>query len=98
MEKIKTILKAIWAFLKKALAADKVAHFCACFAVVVAVAALLRRHDCAIFVGILAAMAAGIIKEIIDKARGGVFDTWDLLADFLGTFTGAICAISLLLV
>lgn len=60
------------------------------------VAALLRKHDCAIFVGILTGMVAGIVKETIDKARGGVFDTWDLLADFLGTFTGAVCAIALL--
>lgn len=97
MEKIKTILRAIWAWVRKALAADKVAHFCACFAVTVVVAAILRKHDCAIFVGILTGMVAGIVKETIDKARGGVFDTWDLLADFLGTLTGAICAIALLL-
>lgn len=89
MEKIKAILKRIFA-------TDKVAHFGVCFILAVAVATLLRRYDCAIFVGALAAIAAGIGKEAWDNAHGGKFDTWDILADFLGTFAGAVCSILLL--
>lgn len=97
MDKIKQIIRAIRTWIKRALAADKVAHFCACFAIAVTMATILRRYDCAIFVALLSGLAASIGKETIDKARGGTFDTWDLLAGFIGTFAGAICAILLMM-
>ena len=96
MKKLSTILQTIWAALKRAFSADKVAHFCACYAIAVTMATVLRKHDCDIFVALLSGIGAAIGKEAYDKARGGTFDTWDLLAGFLGTFAGAICAILLL--
>lgn len=84
------------AFLKAATASDKLLHAAACYVIVVTVAAALRHYGSAIFVALVCALGAGIGKEAWGKAHGGEFDTWDLLADFIGTFAGAVCALLLL--
>ena len=59
---------------------DKAAHFACAYVVADAVYRFTRDLPMALLVG----LAALVAKEWFDKARGGVFDFWDLLAGVVG--------------
>ena len=59
---------------------DKFTHFFGAYVVADTVFRFTRDHPMALLVG----LAALVAKEWFDKARGGVFDLWDLLAGVVG--------------
>jgi uncharacterized protein YfiM (DUF2279 family) len=68
--------------------ADKVQHFAMTYAVTAFTYAAARSADVgrsdAIGVAAVAAAAAGVGKEVLDRRRGGAFSVSDLIADALG--------------
>ena len=77
--------------LKDFFATDKVAHFGVSLFITFAVAACFAKSEWSPLIGAAVALAVGIGKEIYDRARGGIFDGFDLWADMLGIITGALC-------
>ncbi|MBS7334274.1 MAG: hypothetical protein KIG88_11825 [Weeksellaceae bacterium] len=65
---------------------DKLLHFAFSFIIMVVfdLAARLIGHDQSIPLAAILTMFVGIAKELYDEKEGGLFDGWDLLADFIG--------------
>ena len=76
--------------ISKVFAVDKVAHFGVCFVITVILSAFINKPIGPV-VGMLTAFAAGLIKEIYDKVKGGSFEPGDLVADFLGLVIAGTC-------
>lgn len=80
---------------------DKVCHFCICLILALCFAYLILQIFnfplalCAWF-GFVGSMSIGALKEIYDLKRGNIFDSKDLLADWLGASVGFIMAIIML--
>lgn len=75
----------------KEMTTDKFVHAGVCFILCVFVTALFWFADAAIVIGALAAIAAGIGKEIYDVVKGGGFDILDFAWDLIGALCAAVC-------
>ena len=64
---------------------DKIAHFAVCAFLALAFSCFLP-----IWASIPLTMVIGVAKELYDKKKTGLFDVKDIIADALGTATGAI--------
>lgn len=82
---------------------DKWMHFTACLVLTLVV--FILGCACGLKPAIAAApaivipIAAGVCKEFADKKKTGLFDHYDIVADFLGTFLGTVlisCLIAVL--
>lgn len=75
---------------------DKYAHIAACF-MITAVTEIVCNGVFEIsqfpsqLIGFGTAMGVGVIKEVVDKIRGGKFDTEDLVADAIGSVAAFLC-------
>lgn len=78
---------------------DKWAHFAISLALVLVIYAVgsIWLGAVAAAPAFVIALAVGIIKEYADKKGNGVFDPYDIVADFLGCFLGVVI-IALLLI
>lgn len=63
---------------------DKRLHFAVCFLITLLLFPAIKWW------GAVAAMVAGIAKEMFDYDDYGVFSWWDILADFAGTATAVL--------
>lgn len=75
---------------------DKFLHFFCCFFI----AAVVEILVCGVFgaskpfsglVGWTAAMTVGVVKELYDKRKEGLFDMKDLAADAVGATAAFLC-------
>lgn len=74
--------------LKDFFATDKVAHFGVSMFITILVSCFFAKSEWCVCIGAAVALAVGIGKEIYDKAKGGIFDGFDLWADMLGILCG----------
>lgn len=78
---------------------DKYIHFgvCLVLTLVVYAVASVWMGPAATAVAFAASIIVGICKEFYDKKKTGLFDPYDIVADFLGAFLG-IVIIALILI
>lgn len=90
-------MKKIYNWLRDNL--DKVCHFLVCtlIAIVFGTIILHTTADVTVLVaatcGLIAGIICGVFKEVFDAYKGGIFDTKDLLADFIGSIFGALLSL-----
>lgn len=63
---------------------DKLLHFLCCFGIVLVLYPIIGWWS------IVAAVVAGVGKELYDLHDYGLFSWWDIVADIAGTAAGAI--------
>ena len=78
---------------------DKYIHFAVCLVLTLVIYAVasIWMGPAAVALGFVVAILAGIGKEFYDKKKTGLFDPYDIVADFLGAFLGVVI-IALLLI
>ena len=81
---------------------DKICHILMCVLITIISATILSKTTTDISVtvsalcGMFCAGVCGVLKEVIDFLRGGLFDTEDLIADGIGMVIGFLLVLFVL--
>ena len=79
---------------------DKYIHYIACLLItlfVFAIGTACGLGNWVVAPAIVLALGAGFFKEKYDAKHGGIFDNYDIVADFFGMFT-AVVLIAIMLI
>lgn len=71
---------------------DKWAHFAISLALILVIYAIgsIWLGPVASAPAFVIALGVGFLKEYIDKKKGGTYDPYDIIADFIGCFLGLV--------